>query len=374
MVVSIDDYRSKKQPPNERQLAFIEMARRILANNPMPSLDDINALSGPYPRLAKMLREARMDGTEEDFSTVYDTLSREHTNLKDWRSMIGVPGTEEEADRRFKTGKTGKKVIVRLTEDDIDALPDKEHLIKDVLEKATVSMIYGPAGTGKTFNALHIAYCIAHGVPWFGHESVQGRVWYINTEGGRGLKPRIAAWRKEYRRGKTGNIEFITWPVHLKEHSQELLDTVDESDEKPSLLVVDNYSMCATGTNQNDQMEVTRTLMVLHEIAQAYGCHCLLVHHSNWTGKVNGSAAFRNHVDTMLDLSKPSQDGPIVLRCEKQRDGEDGWTKQLEVKDHFSLRTSCNRRIYHLMRGSSLRCSNQAYSSQEAATMSRPIS
>jgi KaiC/GvpD/RAD55 family RecA-like ATPase len=268
-----------------------------------------------------MLREARLDGTEDDFTTVYDTLSNEHTSLKDWRLLIGLPASGEE-DKRFKTGKTGKKVIVRFTEDDIDALPDKEDLIKDILEKGTVSMIYGPAGTGKTFNALHVAYCVAHGVPWFGHEAKRGKVWYINTEGGRGLKPRIRAWRKEYRRDKTTNIEFITWPVHLKEHSQELLDTVEEADEKPALLVVDNYSMCATGTNQNDQMEVTRTLMVLHEIAQTYGCHCLLVHHSNWTGKVNGSAAFRNHVDTMLDLSKPSKESPIILKCEKQRDAE----------------------------------------------------
>jgi KaiC/GvpD/RAD55 family RecA-like ATPase len=322
----------KKKQLNERQLAFIEIARRILASNPMPSQEDINALSGSYPLIAKTLREARRDGSEEDFTTAYDAMSNEYTQLKDWRSLIGVPGSEEEEDKRFRIGKTGKKVIIRCSEDDIDALPDKEDLIKDILEKGTVSMIYGPAGTGKTFNALHIAYCIAHGVDWFGHEVEQGKVWYINTEGGRGLKPRIRAWRKEYKRDKTSNIEFITWPVHLKEHSQELLDTVDEADEKPDLLVVDNYSMCATGTNQNDQMEVTRTLMVLHEIAQRYGCHCLLVHHSNWTGKVNGSAAFRNHVDTMLDLSKPSKEGPIFLRCEKQRDGEQFADIHLELK------------------------------------------
>src|SRR2546423_1029534 len=247
MVVSIDDYRAKKQPLNERQLAFIEIARRILANSPMPSIEDINTLSGNYPKIAKALRTSRMDGNEEDFTTAYDALSNEYKYLKDWRALIGVPGSEEETDRRFRTGKNGKKVIVRFTEDDIDALPDKEDLIKDILERATVSMIYGPAGTGKTFNALHIAYCVAHGVPWFGHEVKQGKIWYINTEGGRGLKPRTAAWRKEYKRGKTSNIEFITWPVHLKDHSQELLDTIEEADEKPILLVVDNYSMCAAG-------------------------------------------------------------------------------------------------------------------------------
>jgi AAA domain len=283
------------------------------------------------------LRDASRQG-KANLVKVFNALCKDekYCYLRDLRSkaLPSRDGNEEaEQDARFKIGKTGKKVIVRFTEDDIEALPDKEDLIKDILEKGTVSMIYGPSGTGKTFNALHIAYCVAHGFSWFGHEVAKGKVWYINTEGGRGLKPRIAAWRKEYKRGKTANIEFITWPVHLKDHSQELLDTVEEADDRPALLVVDNYSMCATGTDQNNQMEVTRTLMVLHEIAQKYGCHCLLVHHSNWTGKVNGSAAFRNHVDTMLDLSQPSKDSPLILlKCEKQRDGAPFADIHIELK------------------------------------------
>ena len=332
MVLSIDDYRNKKQPPNEKQQAFINAVSRILVADPMPTIEEVNVLTGDYRAMATKLRRVRMDGTQDEFWKIYDVYAKDKPLLKEWRPLVETPGTSTETDPQFKTGKTGKKVIVRITEDDIELLPDKEDLIKDILEKGTVSMIYGPAGTGKTFNALHIAYCVAHGVNWFGHEAAKGKVWYINTEGGRGLKPRIAAWRKEYKRGKTSNIEFITWPVHLKEHSQELLDTVEEADEKPDLLVVDNYSMCATGTNQNDQMEVTRTLMVLHEIAQNYGCHCLLVHHSNWTGKVNGSAAFRNHVDTMLDLSRPSKESPIILHSEKDRDGAGFDDIHLELK------------------------------------------
>lgn len=329
---ALDDLLTKYKQPSEEILAMIPTGE---------ATEIIQALS-------EALEEGKEVGVRRAFLTFcrdIDAKNKANGNKPNWLAELRNkvpprPGTEgeqvqeqEQTDQRFRTGKTGKKVIVRFTEDDIEALPDKEELIKDVLEKGTVSMIYGPAGTGKTFSSLHISYCVAHGISWFGHEVKKGRVWYINTEGGRGLKPRIAAWRKEYKRGKTSNIEFITWPVHLKEHSQELLDTVEEADEKPDLLVVDNYSMCATGTNQNDQMEVTRTLMVLHEIAQRYGCHCLLVHHSNWTGKVNGSAAFRNHVDTMLDLSRPSKESPvIVLKCEKQRDGAEFADIHLELK------------------------------------------
>lgn len=314
----------------------------LLTHQRLPTQETLAMIPlGEAIEIIKALGEALQEGGEIGARKSFIALCKVHSWLKDVKNKpipprLGIEAEKQEsdpqADPRFTVGRTGKKVIVRFTEDDIDALSDIEYLIKDILQKGSVSMLYGPSGTGKTFNALNIAYCIAHGVHWFGHEVRQGKVWYINTEGGHGLKPRIAAWRKEYRRGKTSNIEFITWPVHLKEHSQELLDTIEDAEKRPSLLVIDNYSMCATGTNQNDQMEVTRTLMVLHEIAQTYGCHCLLVHHSNWTGKVNGSAAFRNHVDTMIDLSKPSKESPILLKCEKQRDAEGFLDIHLELK------------------------------------------
>src|SRR5882762_10384621 len=338
MMAMPDDLPFENAPDLQQEMQW-GLDALLRGTQPSPKLWTILPL-GPAMESFQALRDA-LPGGEPSVWKAFRTLT--NTDAYKWLKALRNepipprPGAEDEEeereeDPRFRTSKNGKKVIVRISEDDIDALPDKEYLINDILEKGTVSMIYGPAGTGKTFNALHIAYCTAHGVPWFGHQTVRGKAWYINTEGGRGLKPRTQAWRKEYKRGKTSNIEFITWPVHLKEHSQELINTVDEAEEKPVLLIIDNYSMCATGTNQNDQMEVTRTLMVLHEIAQKYGCHCLLVHHSNWNGKVNGSAAFRNHVDTMLDLSQPSKEGPIFLRSEKDRDGPGFADMHLELK------------------------------------------
>jgi len=319
----------------DKQQDFIALARLILVSDPMPAIEEINKLQGDYRSMASELRRARMHGSKEDFWIAYEAMENDKALLKRCRPSIEVPpetSSQEQTDPRFKIGKNGKKVIVRLTEDDIDALPDIEYLISGTLQVNGVSMLYGPSGTGKTFNALNVAYCVAHGIHWFGRPVRQGKVWYINTEGGHGLKPRTAAWRKEYKRGKISNIEFITWPVQLKDHCQELLDTIEEADEKPSLLIVDNYSMCAVGTNQNDQMEVTQALMALHEIAQRYGCHCMVVHHANWTGKVNGSAAFRNHVDTMIDLTHPSKEGPIVLSCDKQRDAEEFADIHIELK------------------------------------------
>src|SRR5258708_39807790 len=83
--------------------------------------------------------------------------------------------------------------------------------------------------------------------------------------------------------------------------------------------------MCATGTNQNDQMEVTRILDIAHEMGRGHGCPVMIIHHTNRQGLFNGTASFKNHVDTMIELlkeEKSKKDPSIIMRCEKQRDAE----------------------------------------------------
>jgi len=321
MVAVSNNITEFKVNPSENEKSFLQDARSILAGKGSTSSF---TCTGRLLALAHELLKAYQSDGNSDFWLVYDTAAHEIKRLVKLRKSIEVPAAaeEEQEDPRFTKSKNGKRIIILLSEDDIDLAPDPRYIIDDILQASTVSMLFGPSGTGKTFNALHIGYCIAHGLEWMGHKTKRGLVWYINTEGKQGLKPRTAAWRKEHGKDKTPNMKFITWPVHLTDHRQELLDTIEEAPEKPTLLIVDNYSMCTIGKNQNDQMEVTQTLEVLHEISRQHGCHCLLVHHSNWTGKVNGSAAFKNHVDTMLDLSRAEKESPIVLRCEKQRDAD----------------------------------------------------
>jgi AAA domain len=269
------------------------------------------------------LQELNSAVLENSIDTALEFLAKLHPQLA---AYIAAEDQDQQAaedhNPDFTIGKSGKKVFTTLSMDDLENLPDIEYLVSGLLQTSTVSMMFAESNTGKTYNAMHLALCVAYGIPWLGRRVKQGPVLYIYAEGKLGMKPRIQAWKKHHDKQSTPNIRFIARPVHLIENRQELLDTIAEQEITPVLVVIDPYSMCAIGTNQNDQTDVTNVLSTAHEITRLYGCHVMNVHHSNRTGSINGSAAFKNHVDTMIELSREGKDGPITLRCEKQRDAE----------------------------------------------------
>lgn len=305
---------------------FARLVASIKQKGETPPDEEINA-AGSYAQVLHELCDDLQDKGLDGFNNTLALVRRANRNV---HAVLDIWETQQEAnqkeDHRIKLDQRGKKVFITMTEDDIDELPDIEWLIAGILQIATVSMVYGDSNVGKTFYALHTAQCIARGMQWFGHDIAQGNVLYIYAEGIRGLKPRSQAWRKKYDVGKTDKIDFIGFPVHLIEERLTLLNTIssleNERHNKYSLIVIDTFSNCAGGISQNDQMEIAKVLATAHDIVRDYSAHVMVVHHTNNQGKFNGSAAFKNHVDTMIELKKSDADGPIVMRCEKQRDGE----------------------------------------------------
>jgi len=231
--------------------------------------------------------------------------------------------TTQEDDPRLIIGAKGKKVLKTDSLADVMNYPDPEYLVPKILEIATVSLLYGESGTGKTFIALAIALAIAFGRDWLGRPVKQGRVLYFYQEGKHGLKKRVKAWLTYYGLNTLpSTIRFVTVPTHLIQDRQYILNAIEEQDSAPVLVIVDTFSNCSSGVSQNHQEEVYPILAVGHEIAKAYGSHFMFIHHDNKNGEYNGSKAFRNHVDSMLLVERGNSDGSIILCSKKARDEE----------------------------------------------------
>ncbi len=233
------------------------------------------------------------------------------------------PHMQRNDDTRLVMSKNGKKVLRSDSLEDVLNYPDPEYLIEKILEVATVSLLYGESGTGKTFIALSIALAVAYGQGWLGRRVKQGRVLYFYQEGKIGLKKRVKAWLKYYNIDSLpSNIRFITVPTHLLHDREYILNCIEEHDESPVVVIIDTFSNCAPGVSQNNQEEVYPILAIGHEIAKAYKSHFMFIHHDNKGGDYNGSKAFRNHVDTMLLVEKGNIEGSISLRSKKSREEE----------------------------------------------------
>ena len=233
------------------------------------------------------------------------------------------PYTKQDNNSRLVMGKKGKKVMKSDTLEDVLNYPDPEYLVAKILEIATVSLLYGESGTGKTFIALAIALAVALGQDWLGRRVKQGQVLYFYQEGKIGLKKRVRAWLKYYSIDSLpSNIQFITVPTHLIHDREYIFNCIEEHDELSVLVIVDTFSNCAPGVSQNNQEEVYPILAIGHEIAKSYGSHFMFIHHDNKGGDYNGSKAFRNHVDTMLLVEKGNVEGTIILCSKKSREEE----------------------------------------------------
>lgn len=301
-----------KSTPNreEQSLAeFIQNTQEKKALAPGPALKD-EQLVGFHAQLDEAFQDAGIDG----FNTTLKALLNTSSYLN---QVISAPAREDDPD--FTKNDQGKKILRHYILDEIDDLPDQDQMVRSLLWVASVSLWYGESNTGKTFHLLHMAQCVARGMPWFGREVVkQGKVLYIYSEGFQGLKRRARAWNKKYGLPNTPDIHFVRHPVQLINERDLLIDTAT-SDEY-ALIIIDTFSNSAIGVQQNDSMEVGKALKTAHDIVRLTGAHVAIAHHTNKEGKFNGAMAFMNHVDTMFELAQVGKSSPIILTGKKQRE------------------------------------------------------
>ncbi len=330
-----------KALPKPHEQAFIDAVRKIREKR-LTTREELPDLPKELREKAVALLQAMTDFEETGFWQAYDALAQDAPQLRVWKEIINTAAppdakSADEVDEHFMTSQSGKRLLKLSTIEDIYLLADALPLIAGVLDAGSVSLLYGVSGTGKTFMGLDIALSISHGIPWQGNKVQQGMVWYINTEGKRGLKKRLQAWYKEHEAlaPTLDAFKIIPWPIDLRAYSQELIETISDQEVPPTLIVVDNFSMCVPGIDQNKQEQVAPVLHLMNILAADSNCHILIIHHTNKAGDVNGTMAFRNHVDTMIELVKEDvadRESPILFRCMKARDAEPFGDIRTELK------------------------------------------
>src|SRR6185437_13276494 len=75
---------------------------------------------------------------------------------------------------------------------------NKSALVKGVLDRGTLALVYGEPSCGKTFLTLDMVLHIAMGRAWFGHRVRKGRVVYVAAEAGKSIQNRVAAFASKH--------------------------------------------------------------------------------------------------------------------------------------------------------------------------------
>ena len=220
------------------------------------------------------------------------------------------------------TGEGAAQRFAFMTDEEVEALPDPDWLIHEVLVENSVSVAFGDYGSGKSFLALDWALSIATGFPWMGRLVKRGLVAYIAGEGISGMKRRIRAWKKHHHwtSGATGLHLLGTAPQLLHpEDVQALLVSLRTLPDAPMMVVIDTLARSMVGGDENTALDMGLAVAAAETIRAEFGCHVLVVHHKPaGASKTRGSTALPGAAQTVIRVSK---DGNVMtLQCPKQKD------------------------------------------------------
>ncbi|SMC42795.1 Bifunctional DNA primase/polymerase, N-terminal [Fulvimarina manganoxydans] len=213
--------------------------------------------------------------------------------------------------------------------DDVRPVVEVPYIVKGLLDHGSMSVVYGPSNSGKTFFALDLVFNIAIGNQWRDRRVHGGSVLYLAAEGGNGIANRIAGLRSVF-----GSVDV---PLALRRAGLDLLKPTADLNyvitlaeevarrEPLAVIVIDTLSRVIAGGDENAASDMTAFIKNIDVIRQKTGAHIMIVHH---TGKdaakgARGHSSLRAATDTEIELSVDDFENRVA-KVTKQRDYEGG--------------------------------------------------
>jgi RecA-family ATPase len=236
--------------------------------------------------------------------------------------------------------------------DTLETLKDPEPLIRGVLTRGCVALLFGEYGTAKSFVALDWAAHLAKGIDWFGYEITgEHRILYVAAEGAAGLKKRVKAWEMEYGEIPSDNFHLTRVAVRFgndQEHYDYLHEMIIKNEY--DFIVIDTLSRNTPGMDENgpDMSEFVERIFTLRDAHSTEKTAFLIVHHAGkdrskgargWTG-IPGATDFSYRMSKGSDLLNV-----FTLSTDRTKDAEPldemAFTLKIHVTDKEWGHTSC---------------------------------
>ena len=217
--------------------------------------------------------------------------------------------------------------------DGLLTLPDPSFLIDGILPETGLGVLYGAAGSLKSFLALDWACCVGTGRPWHGHQILNpGPVIYIAAEGHGGLPARVRAWWHAHGQPNMSRVRWLTTAVNFRDRAQleTLRRTLAGLPEPPRVLVIDTMARSVVGGDENSAKDVGEFIAAVDSLPADLR---LVIHHSGHQGDhERGSSALQCAADFRGSVTRR---GPLVeLACRKTKDAGEWEAITLRLEPH----------------------------------------
>lgn len=184
-------------------------------------------------------------------------------------------------------------------------------LIRGVAYAGSKISFSAPSKARKTWLQMHLGFCLAAGIPWYGFEVNQGRVLYVNLE--LGQWPLYSRLKRLSERLNEGNVPEAFDVLQLRGHcwSAERLRRQIVSLAKPdvySLIIIDPLYKVMGDREENAASGMGPVLGELERLSSELGSALLLAHHFT-----KGNAAGKSTLDRASGSGVYARDGDAIL-------------------------------------------------------------
>lgn len=221
--------------------------------------------------------------------------------------------------------------------DEIALRPHRRYLIKGLIPRVGMTIVWGPPKSGKSFWVFDAMMHVAIGREYRGRRVQHGPVIYCAFEGQSGLEARVQAFRLRFLDNEPGAIPFYLQPATLDlvaDHPA-LIDVIQrQGDLRPAAVVLDTVNRSLRGSESSDE-DMSAYVRAADAIREAFDCAVILVHHCGVeASRPRGHTALTGAADAQIAIKRDGADN-IVATVELAKDGPQGdmVLSQLEVEE-----------------------------------------
>lgn len=216
---------------------------------------------------------------------------------------------------------------------DEDKLPPLEWLVKGVISIGELSVVYAPAGGGKSFFVLDLAARIAAGFDWFDRRTKQGPVMYVCGEGATGFRNRMKAWRERHQPESNPPFYLVPRSLDFRSNADAAMAIASDAEtlgrqigQPVKMIVLDTLSRMLGGGVDAEPRDIAAFLHHVELLREKSGAHVCIVHHIGKDKErgPRGASQIRDVADTCIEIMRPGDGDVFRAEIVKQKDGEDG--------------------------------------------------
>lgn len=211
--------------------------------------------------------------------------------------------------------------------DQIGLTTDRRYLVKNLIPKEALIVVWGPPKCGKSFFVSDIAFHISLGWPYRDRRVEPGTVVYITCEGQSGFPARVAAFRQERM-----SEEIDPPPFHLLPTRLDLVGEIDvlihdiiEQLGGPhcSLIVIDTLNRSLAGSESKDE-DMSAYVQACDKLREMFHCSVVVMHHCGINGeRPRGHTSLSGAADAQIAIKRNEQN-QIIATIEYMKDGPEG--------------------------------------------------